>query len=125
MQSGYVPVPFLERDQISLAMRAADLIVCRGGISTLSEAMVNGLPALIVPLPTAYADHQTHNARVLERAGAAYLCPERALTGESLAGQVLELRDAPHCRAQMAEAMRAMSRPHAADDVARLVLDTL
>ncbi|MCS6776982.1 MAG: undecaprenyldiphospho-muramoylpentapeptide beta-N-acetylglucosaminyltransferase [Chloroherpetonaceae bacterium] len=124
-QSGYVPLPFLEHNQISLALRAADLIVCRGGISTLSEVMVNGLPALIVPLPTAYADHQTHNARVLERAGAALLCPERDLTGESLTEMVLELRDAPHRRAQMAGAMRAMGRPHAADHVARLVLNTL
>ena len=41
-----------------------------------------------MPLPTAAADHQTHNARVLSDAGAALLLPEAELTGERLGGEV-------------------------------------
>src|SRR6185369_4157644 len=116
-QPGYSPVAFLDEQQVSLAMRAADVMVCRGGISTLSEVMVNGLPAIIVPLPTAYADHQTHNARPLEKAGAALLRPEAELTGEGLGKEILGLRDAPEKLAQMAAAMRSLGRPNAAEDV--------
>jgi UDP-N-acetylglucosamine--N-acetylmuramyl-(pentapeptide) pyrophosphoryl-undecaprenol N-acetylglucosamine transferase len=120
---GYVPMAFLDEKQVPLAMRAANIIVCRGGISTLSEVMVNGLPAMIVPLPSAYADHQTYNARPLEKAGGALLRPEAELTGARLAAEVLELRQSPERLATMAAAMRALGRPHAADEVARLVLN--
>jgi UDP-N-acetylglucosamine--N-acetylmuramyl-(pentapeptide) pyrophosphoryl-undecaprenol N-acetylglucosamine transferase len=118
---GYSPVAFLEEKQISLAMRAADVIVCRGGISTLSEIMVNGLPAIVVPLPSAYADHQTYNARPLEKAGAALLRPEAELTGDGLAEEILALREAPERLARMSAAMRGLGRPNAAADVAKLV----
>jgi UDP-N-acetylglucosamine--N-acetylmuramyl-(pentapeptide) pyrophosphoryl-undecaprenol N-acetylglucosamine transferase len=120
---GYCPRAFLDEIQLSLALRAADVIVCRGGVSTLSEALVNGLPALIVPLPTSYADHQTFNARALESAGAALLRPENSLSASNLRDDLLALRADPARRQRMAEASRALGRPHAADDVAKLVLE--
>ncbi len=119
---GYCPVAFLEEAEMPLALRAADVIVCRGGISTLSEVMANGLPALIVPLPTAYADHQTANARALEAAGGALHRPEKDLSASNLAADLLRLRDDPERRKRMAAASRALGRPHAAEDVAQLVL---
>ena len=69
--SAYVMRPFIVSSEMPAALRCSDLIVCRGGISTISEATANGLPLLIVPLPTAYADHQTANARAIETLGAA------------------------------------------------------
>ena len=40
---------------------------------TVAELAVAGVPSVLVPLPGAPGDHQTANARVLERAGAAVL----------------------------------------------------
>lgn len=122
---GYLPVGFLDEAQVPLALRAADLIVCRGGISTLSEAMVNGLPAIVVPLPTAYADHQTLNARALEAENAAYMRPESSLTAQSLTHDIRALRDDVGQRQRMQAAMRAMGRPHAADAVAAEIFKLL
>ena len=119
---GYVQVAFLEAVEVPLALRAADVIVCRGGISTLSEALANGLPALVIPLPTAYADHQTANAKALEAGGAGLHRAENELSASKLSGDLLALRDAPGRLAQMAEASRKMGRPDAADEVAKLVL---
>jgi len=124
-REGYCPVAFLDEEQMPLALRAADVVVCRGGISTLSELMANALPAMVVPLPTAYADHQTANARALEKAGAALLRPENALSASNLIADLLALRDDPARRQRMAEASRAMGRPDAADAVARLVLEQI
>jgi UDP-N-acetylglucosamine--N-acetylmuramyl-(pentapeptide) pyrophosphoryl-undecaprenol N-acetylglucosamine transferase len=124
-EKGYVTRPFLDAAEVPLALRAADMVVCRGGISTLSEVLASGLPAIVVPLPTAYADHQTHNARALERAGAALLRPEAELTGDALADDVLKLKENPEARARMSEASRTMGRPDAARDVARLTLDLI
>lgn len=122
LEQGYCPVPFFDEMQMPLALRAADVIVCRCGISTLSEAMVNALPAFLVPLPTAYADHQTYNARAVEQDGGGMLRPESQWSGEAMAAEILQLKQAPQRLASLSGAMRKMSRPDAADDVAKLIL---
>ena len=45
---------------------------------TVAELCAWGLPSILVPLPTAAADHQTHNARVLAEAGAALMLRQDA-----------------------------------------------
>ena len=45
----YVPVGFVDRMDYALA--AADLMVCRAGASSVTEAAAVGLPAIFVPLP--------------------------------------------------------------------------
>ena len=59
---------------------AADVVVCRAGAMTVAELAVAGVPSVLVPLPGAPGDHQTANARVLERAGAAVLLPDADCT---------------------------------------------
>ena len=55
----------------SLLYAAADMLVLRGGGSTLTEAGVLGIPALIIPWKGATDNHQYHNALsfVSENAG--------------------------------------------------------
>jgi UDP-N-acetylglucosamine--N-acetylmuramyl-(pentapeptide) pyrophosphoryl-undecaprenol N-acetylglucosamine transferase len=122
-RQGYLAMPFLDEELMPLAYRAADVVVGRGGVSTLSELMVNGVPSIIVPLPTSYADHQTYNARAMEQGGAALHRPQAQLTSAALASDLLHLRDEPARRARMSAASRAMGRPDAADDVAREILE--
>ncbi len=124
-RQGYMATAFLDEAQVPLALRAADVLVCRGGISTLSEAMVNGLPSLVIPLPTAYADHQTFNARVLESAGAGLLRAENELTASNLTADLLSLRNDPARRANMRSAMLQLARPQAADLVAQEVFQLI
>ena len=50
-------------------MVAADLVLCRGGASTLSELTAIGKPAVIVPSPNVTNHHQEKNANVLARQG--------------------------------------------------------
>jgi UDP-N-acetylglucosamine--N-acetylmuramyl-(pentapeptide) pyrophosphoryl-undecaprenol N-acetylglucosamine transferase len=120
--SGYVMRPFIDTSEMPAALRCADVIVCRGGISTISEATANGLPALIVPLPTAYADHQTANARAVEALGAALCRPESAMTGNSLAEEIAALQMNSGRLTDMARASVGIGRPDAADNVAKLAL---
>ena len=118
----YLPVAYLDGAAMPLAWRACDVVVCRGGISTLTEALVNFRPAIIIPLPTSYADHQTCNARELETAGAALLTPEPALTAPKLTADLLNLRDNPLTYQNMTNVCRALARPDAADRVAKIAL---
>jgi len=67
---------------------AADLAICRSGASTCAELGVFGVPALLIPYPTAASDHQTANARSLEKLGAADLVQEADCTVEWLADYI-------------------------------------
>jgi UDP-N-acetylglucosamine--N-acetylmuramyl-(pentapeptide) pyrophosphoryl-undecaprenol N-acetylglucosamine transferase len=108
-------------DRMDRVYAAADLVVCRAGALTCSELMVTGTPAVLVPSPNVVADHQTKNARSMERTGAARLLPETELT-DRFADAVHALLADPDARAEMAEAAREMARPEAADTIARDVL---
>ncbi len=99
-----------------------DLIVCRAGAMTLAEVTAWGIPAILVPYPWATADHQTANARALERAGAAVTIAEPELASGRLAAEVDRLLGQPARREAMAEAARKLGRPEAAARVADRVL---
>ncbi len=112
-------VPYLA--PIADAYAACDLALIRGGMMGTSELSAWGVPMVIVPLPTAANDHQTANARVLERAGAAVHLPQAELTAERLDREIRALlREPGRARlAAMATAAGARGRPHAAAEIAR------
>ncbi|MDP2052240.1 MAG: undecaprenyldiphospho-muramoylpentapeptide beta-N-acetylglucosaminyltransferase [Acidobacteriota bacterium] len=105
-------------DQIDGAMKAADLVICRAGATTLAELTASGRPAVLVPLPTATDDHQRKNAEVLGRAGAAVVLDERELDGPRLAAAIAGLISDPTKRQRMSAAARRLARPDAAARIA-------
>jgi UDP-N-acetylglucosamine--N-acetylmuramyl-(pentapeptide) pyrophosphoryl-undecaprenol N-acetylglucosamine transferase len=109
-------------DPMADGYAVADLVVSRAGMITVAELCAWGLPSVLVPLPTAAADHQTHNARVLADAGAAALLPQTELTPSRLGEQIEALLvDAPRRTAMAARAL-ARGRPHAAADIVSRLL---
>jgi UDP-N-acetylglucosamine--N-acetylmuramyl-(pentapeptide) pyrophosphoryl-undecaprenol N-acetylglucosamine transferase len=52
-------------DEMDLALRAADLVLCRGGASTMAEVAAVQAPAWVVPYTHHRDNHQEHNARQL------------------------------------------------------------
>lgn len=106
---------------IEQAYAATDLALTRGGALTIAELCAWGIPSILVPLPTAAADHQSANARVLAAAGAAVHVPQAELTVERLDDEVQRLARDDGARAAMAAAAAARARPHAAADIARRI----
>ena len=104
--------------EIDDEMKAAGLVICRAGATTLAELTAAGRPAILVPLPTATDDHQQKNAEVLGRAGAALVIEERELGGEQLAAAITGLVSDPGRMRRMAEAARRLARPDAAERIA-------
>ena len=51
--------------EMDLALRAADLVLCRGGASTMAEVAAVQAPAWVVPYTHHRDNHQEHNARQL------------------------------------------------------------
>ena len=96
----------------------ADLALCRAGATTTAELTACGLPAVCVPFPYATHDHQTMNARLLERQGAALAIAESELERRDCAGLVIELLKSPDTIAAMSASARQLARPQAAAAVA-------
>ncbi|MGI5838427.1 MAG: undecaprenyldiphospho-muramoylpentapeptide beta-N-acetylglucosaminyltransferase [bacterium] len=104
------------------AYAAADLIVCRAGGITLSEVTAVGLPAVLIPYPFATNNHQYHNARHLEQAGAAVLLSDDALSGAGLTDILDRLLSDPGELSAMGEKCRSLGHPKAVDEIAELAL---
>ncbi|GJG87675.1 UDP-N-acetylglucosamine--N-acetylmuramyl-(pentapeptide) pyrophosphoryl-undecaprenol N-acetylglucosamine transferase [Gemmatimonadetes bacterium T265] len=116
-------VPYLA--PIARAYEAADLAVTRAGAMTIAELCAWGLPSVLVPLPTAAADHQSRNARTLAAAGAALHVRQSELGAARLGAIVAELRADPGRVATMRGAALARGRPDAAARIARRVVEVL
>ena len=100
-------------------LRSADLVVARAGAMTIAELTACGKPAILIPLPQAIYDHQTHNAKVMEAAGAAVVLPQAELTGARLTGAITEILDDPDRLRTMSNYSRGMRRIDAADAIVR------
>jgi UDP-N-acetylglucosamine--N-acetylmuramyl-(pentapeptide) pyrophosphoryl-undecaprenol N-acetylglucosamine transferase len=109
-------------DPMTTVYRAADLVVCRAGAMTVAELCAWGKASVLVPLPTAAADHQTYNARALADAGAAVLLPESDLTPDSLAGIVSGLLADGVRLASLGARARERGHPNAAREIASTIL---
>jgi UDP-N-acetylglucosamine--N-acetylmuramyl-(pentapeptide) pyrophosphoryl-undecaprenol N-acetylglucosamine transferase len=99
----------------------ADLAICRAGATTVAELTTLGIPAVLLPLPGAPGDHQTHNALALSDVGAAMVVPDSACTGEALA-RVAETMLQPELWVEMSRACALVARPDAAAQIARVVI---
>jgi UDP-N-acetylglucosamine--N-acetylmuramyl-(pentapeptide) pyrophosphoryl-undecaprenol N-acetylglucosamine transferase len=110
-------------DPIATAYAAAELVVARAGAMTVSELCAWGKPSVLVPLPSAAADHQTSNARALANAGASLLLLERDLTPESLAKTVRSLVTDSRRLEELGTAAQKRGNPNAARTIIGKVLE--
>jgi UDP-N-acetylglucosamine--N-acetylmuramyl-(pentapeptide) pyrophosphoryl-undecaprenol N-acetylglucosamine transferase len=115
--------PFIE--DMAAAYGWADLVICRAGALTISELAAAGVGAILVPFAAATDDHQTRNAAYLVADGAAVMIPERELSAERLAAELLSLCAGRGKLLAMAERARALARPRAAQELADACVELL
>ena len=106
-------------DDMSSVCRQADLVITRGGATTLAELSCLAIPMIIVPYPFAKDDHQTANARFFSERNAAALVPERenALFLADLRLQCRELILNAETRQSFGVSAGSLARPEAANSV--------
>jgi UDP-N-acetylglucosamine--N-acetylmuramyl-(pentapeptide) pyrophosphoryl-undecaprenol N-acetylglucosamine transferase len=107
---------------IADAYAAADIAVTRAGAMSIAELCAWEIPSVLVPLPTAAQDHQSHNARATAAAGAAVHLPQAELTVERLDALVQALQHDAARLAAMRLAAAQRAHPGAAQDIARDLL---
>jgi UDP-N-acetylglucosamine--N-acetylmuramyl-(pentapeptide) pyrophosphoryl-undecaprenol N-acetylglucosamine transferase len=102
------------------ALSVSTLAVSRAGALMLSELCAWGVPALLIPLPHAAADHQRKNARTLASSGAAHVFEESAMRASpaDLWRELVRLLCVEGELAGMAKAARQRGNPRAADEIA-------
>ena len=111
-------------NHIGSLFKISDLAVARAGASTITELASVGLPAILVPFARATDDHQTENARSLEKAGGAVVVPEKEFNGSTLCKKVSELLENDEKRNKMAEASALSAQRDAAELLCNFVLET-
>ncbi len=104
-------------------MRAADLVICRAGASTISELTALGVPALMVPSPYVTNNHQEKNARALEETGGAVVLTEPACSGAALFQAACGILHDERRREAMERAMSALGIRDAAERIYQTVLE--
>jgi len=99
---------------MAAAYRAADLLLCRAGATSIAEITAGGKAAVLIPFPFAVNDHQTQNAEVLARVGAAEMISEKGLDGRRLAAVIERLCRHPEELKQMETASASLGNVRAA-----------
>ena len=106
---------------IADAYAITDLALTRAGAMTTAELCAWGIPALLVPLPTAAADHQTANARALAEAGAARWIAQSEATAVRIDAEIRGLLADDQALRSLAAGAASRARTGAAIDIAARV----
>ncbi len=108
---------------MGVMMRAADLVICRAGASTISELTALGVPAIIVPSPNVTHNHQESNARVLANGGGAEMILEKDSSGRILYDTARRILEDPDRRKRMSSAMSSLGTIDASEKIYAAVMD--
>jgi UDP-N-acetylglucosamine--N-acetylmuramyl-(pentapeptide) pyrophosphoryl-undecaprenol N-acetylglucosamine transferase len=116
----YVVLPFLE--EMDLGYAAADMVLCRSGMNTVSELTAVGLPAAYVPLPIGNGE-QRLNALPVVQAGGGLLVDDADLSPAWIESELIPvLRDSARL-ASMGRAAAALGHRDADVALARMVVE--
>ena len=112
-------------DRVTDYEQAADVVVTRAGATTMAELAAIGVATIIVPSPYLAGDHQTKNAQVYEKAGAAVVLNEFDLKDKPsiLYDAIKDLLDDKSKRAKLAKNLRIFAKPDALDGMVQMILD--
>ena len=107
---------------MAVVMRAADLVICRAGASTVSEITALAVPTIIVPSPYVTNNHQEKNARILEKHGGAVLLLEPECTGDKLYETARDILSSDRRRAAMSRGMAELGILDATERIYQTVM---
>jgi UDP-N-acetylglucosamine--N-acetylmuramyl-(pentapeptide) pyrophosphoryl-undecaprenol N-acetylglucosamine transferase len=123
-KAGITAVVLAFHHRMEEAYSAADFAISRSGAASLTELSHFALPSILIPYPFAAEDHQTFNANIFEKAGAATLLKERETSGETLATKLHWFLDDPQRLSDMSARSASLAPQNAAARVADTILNS-
>ena len=125
LEKYYHLIGFLDEEKLKHVYRATDFIISRSGASAIFEIAALGKPSILVPLPTAAADHQAKNAYAYAETGATLVIEQDNLTPNFFMEKMQSLFLRKEAIEKMKERAIEFSKPLAAKAVAREILEFL
>jgi UDP-N-acetylglucosamine--N-acetylmuramyl-(pentapeptide) pyrophosphoryl-undecaprenol N-acetylglucosamine transferase len=110
---------FLTED-LADAYAVADLVVCRGGLGTLTEVAALAKPAIVIPIPK---NQQVDNAEFFKKRQAIVFVRQEDLEREYLINLVRDLIDKPTWRQTLSVNARAIMPARATEIYVKLIKD--
>lgn len=100
---------------------AADIIVARGGATSLAEIAAQAKPCIVIPSPQLIWN--VKNAQTLEKMKAVVLLPEKNLkNGSLLAENVIKILDNKSRQVELSKNIHSLAKPQAASELADLII---
>lgn len=112
-------LPFI--DKMDYAYAVSDFVICRAGAMTISELIAMNLPSVLVPLPSAAANHQYKNAKALADAGAAMIVKDNSSLTNGIENAIEKLKSNIQMRKDMKENLKQFYNPNAIDKIAETI----
>ena len=118
--------PFVS-NEMSRLLGCADVVVTRAGATTLHELSAVGVPTIIVPNAMLTGGHQIKNASVYAKENAALIVSDDEIVDDpsKLSSAIITLATDNDLAESLANRLRSFARPHAASEVASMILDTV
>ncbi len=104
--------------EMNLAYAAADMVISRAGALSISELCLVKKPVIFVPSPNVAEDHQTMNARALEKNDAALMVRD-VEAPEKLVKEAIGLFKDEARMKVLSENISKMAKPDATKDIVR------
>ena len=114
-------------DGMAMMLGAADVVVARAGATTILELAGLAKPTILIPNGLLTGGHQLKNAAVYAEKGAVSVVDEDALEKhpDVLMDEIVNILADTRRQETMARAFHAFAKPHAARDMAGLVLSAV
>jgi len=116
---------FLDEEKLKHAYKAADFVISRAGSGGIFEIAAMGLPSILVPLPSAAANHQAKNAYSYAETGAAIVMEQDNMTLNFFLEKIKYIFVRSEALEKMKEEALRFSKPMAAKTIARNILEYL
>ena len=117
--------PFLDEEKLSHALAAADLVITRGGSSTIFEIAALEKPQIIIPLQGSAQNHQVQNARIFREKDLAIVIEEPNATPHFVFGRVCHLLQDEETLKKIKKSCQKFIKKNASQKIARYLLKVL
>lgn len=114
----YHKYEFLNSGEMAAAMQAADLVITRAGMGTLTELSYLAKPTVIIPMPDS---HQEANAEFFKNQKAAIVINQKDLNPASFTHLIKDLLADQAMRAKLSERMKSAMKANANQAMTKII----
>ncbi|MBL8066133.1 MAG: UDP-N-acetylglucosamine--N-acetylmuramyl-(pentapeptide) pyrophosphoryl-undecaprenol N-acetylglucosamine transferase [Chthonomonadaceae bacterium] len=124
VKSDYTIKAYLDAEEMAAALFSCSLAVCRSGAGTMAELAAFRKPAVYVPYPSAFGDHQRLNAQEFVDIGASEMLLQPDLAAGTLEPRIHAWTNDPSRVSSAAKALGNWDVPDALDRILELISQT-